>query len=186
MKTNKIFKKSTLMMALAMLLTFSYSSLIANSPAKATKSIVEIAVSNDNFSILVEALSKAELVEALSADGPFTVFAPTNEAFEALFAELNVDGISDLTKDQLTPILLYHVVNGNVVSSDVKTGKVETLNTNAELKVKKSSKGVMLDSNSKVVSADITATNGVIHVIDAVLVPTDKRETAKLSSGSCD
>ncbi len=171
-------------MSLALLLSVSLTSALANTPAKAKKSIVEIAVSNDDFSILVEALTKAELVDALSSDGPFTVFAPTNEAFESLFKEIGVEGVSDLTKDQLTPILLYHVVSGEVMASAVTTGDVPTLNKESALSVKKSSKGVMINKKSKVVATDIEASNGVIHVIDAVLVPSSK-DTANASKGSC-
>lgn len=184
MKTLKLNTTLRNMAMLALVLSISFTTAMAKTPAKATKSIVEIAVSNDDFSILVEALSKAELVDALSADGPFTVFAPTNEAFEKLFKELGVDGIADLTKDQLTPILLYHVVSGNVMAKSVKTGDVATLNTDAKLMVKASKEGVVINKNSNVVTTDIAATNGVIHVIDAVLVPANKSTAAK-SSGGC-
>lgn len=181
LKLNTTLRNMTM---LIVVLTISFTTAMAESPAKATKSIVEIAVSNDDFSILVEALSKAELVDALSADGPFTVFAPTNEAFENLFKELGVDGVADLTKDQLTPILLYHVVSGNVMAASVKTGDVPTLNKEAKLMVNASSKGVQINKSSNVVSTDILATNGVIHVIDAVLLPAEKSKTSK-SSGGC-
>ena len=85
---------------------------LVNAETKGTNStIVEIAVANEDFSILVEALVKADLVEALNASGPYTVFAPTNDAFNALFASLGVNGVDELTKEQLQPILLYHVVS---------------------------------------------------------------------------
>jgi transforming growth factor-beta-induced protein len=184
MKTIKLNKLRNMMM-LVVVLSISFTTVMAKSPAKATKSIVEIAVSNDDFSILVEALTKAELVDALSADGPFTVFAPTNDAFKNLFKELGVDGVSDLTKDQLTPILLYHVVSGNVMAASVKSGDVPTLNKDADLMVKASSEGVMINKKSNVVTTDIAATNGVIHVIDAVLVPADKSKASKSSGGGC-
>lgn len=131
-------------------------------------SVVEIAASNPDFSILVEAVTKANLGEALSADGPFTVFAPTNEAFTALFKELGVSGIKDLSADQLTPILKYHVVSGKVMSTDLSNTTVATLNgkkINVDL-----SDGVKIN-DSHVVKADITGSNGVVHVIDKVLIP---------------
>jgi transforming growth factor-beta-induced protein len=134
-------------------------------------SIVDIALSNPNFSILVEALVKADLVTALSATGPFTVFAPTNAAFEALFIDLNVSGIADLTAEALTPILLYHVVGDNVNASEVMTGMVPTLNTSAQLNIKVSDMGVMLNDNANVVVVDVQGSNGVIHAIDQVLLP---------------
>ncbi len=133
--------------------------------------VVDIAINNPSFSILVEAVSKAGLVDALKADGPFTVFAPTNAAFEDLFAQLQVNGIADLTADQLTPILLYHVVSGNVRAADVETGMVPTLNPDASIDVEVSDMGVMLDGSAKVVATDVQGTNGVVHVIDKVILP---------------
>lgn len=133
--------------------------------------IVDIASQNSNFSILVDAVVKAGLVDALKADGPYTVFAPTNAAFEALFTQLGVNGISDLTADQLTPILLYHVVSGNVRAADVSSGMVPTLNTEAMIDIMVSDMGVKLNGTSNVVATDVQGTNGVIHVIDAVLLP---------------
>lgn len=131
-------------------------------------SVVEIAIANPDFSILVEAVIKADLVEALSAKGPFTVFAPNNDAFNNLFSKLGVSGIKDLTAEQLKPILLYHVVSGKVMSSDLTNTKVATLN-GQELKIDLSD-GVKINE-STVIAADISGNNGVIHVIDEVLIP---------------
>jgi transforming growth factor-beta-induced protein len=136
--------------------------------AEKAGSVVDIAVSNPDFSILVEAVSKAGLVEALSSAGPFTVFAPTNEAFNALFKKLGVTGIKDLTAEQLKPILTYHVVSGKVMSTDLSNTSVATLN-GQKIKVDISN-GVHINE-SKVVKADISGTNGVVHVIDRVLLP---------------
>lgn len=135
---------------------------------KPAGSVVDIAVSNPDFSILVEAVSKAGLVNALSADGPFTVFAPTNEAFNALFKQLGIKGIADLTADQLKPILTYHVVSGKVMSTDLSNTSVATLN-GQKVKIDLSN-GVHINE-SKVVKADISGKNGVVHVIDRVLIP---------------
>ena len=131
-------------------------------------SVVDIAINNPNFSILVEAVVKAELVETLNGEGPFTVFAPTNEAFQALFTSLNISGISDLTKEQLIPILQYHVVSGNVRSTDLSSGDVPTLNGDISIDVKTT---VTINSDVNVVAADVQGKNGVIHVIDKVLLP---------------
>jgi len=133
--------------------------------------IVDIAINNSNFSILVEAVVKAGLVDALKAEGPYTVFAPTNAAFEALFATLGVNGIADLTADQLTPILLYHVLNGNARAADVSSGMYPTLNTEAQIDIMVSDSGVKLNGTSNVIATDVQGTNGVIHVIDAVILP---------------
>ena len=135
----------------------------------ASSTVVEIAVGNPDFSILVEAVTKAGLAGALSAEGPFTVFAPTNAAFENLFSQLGVSGIKDLTAEQLTSILTYHVVPGKVMSTDLTNTTVGTLNSGNSLKVDLTS-GVHIN-DSKVVAADIEGRNGVIHVIDKVLLP---------------
>jgi uncharacterized surface protein with fasciclin (FAS1) repeats len=140
----------------------------ADDSKSANSTVVEIAVSNPDFSILVEAVSKAGLVDALSAEGPFTVFAPTNDAFKSLFSQLGVSGVKDLTAEQLTPILTYHVVSGKVMSTDLSNTSVATLN-GQKIKIDLSS-GVKIN-DSKVVAADIEGKNGVIHVIDTVLLP---------------
>jgi transforming growth factor-beta-induced protein len=133
--------------------------------------VVDIAIANPNFSILVEAVVKAGLVDALSAEGPFTVFAPTNEAFQMLFNQLGVNGIADISAEDLIPILLYHVVSGNIISTEVESGMVPTLNQSADLKLEVSEMGVLINENSKVIAVDVQGTNGVIHAIDKVLLP---------------
>lgn len=169
--------KQIFSIALVAVMTFG---LTLNSEAKgaddtSSSTVVEIAVSNPDFSILVEAVTKADLAGALSADGPFTVFAPTNDAFNALFADLGVDGVGDLTAEQLTPILTYHVVSGKVMSTDLSNTSVETLNGK---KIKIDLSDNVKINDSKVIAADIDGKNGVIHVIDKVLIPAEK-------SGDC-
>jgi len=131
-------------------------------------SVVDLALDNSDFSILVQAVVKANLVETLSSAGPFTIFAPTNEAFEALFTALGVTGVADLTAEQLTPILLHHVVSGNVRSADLSDGSVETLNGPITISLSPSPK---IDGTTNIVATDVQATNGVVHVIDKVLLP---------------
>jgi len=133
--------------------------------------VVDFAISNPAFSILVEAVVKAGLVDALSAQGPYTVFAPTNDAFEALFAQLGVSGIADLSAEALTPILLYHVLGDNVISSEVAAGSFATLNQDAMLNIDIMNSSVMLNESTTVIAVDVQASNGVIHVIDKVLLP---------------
>lgn len=132
-------------------------------------SIAEIAASDENFSTLVTALDAAGLVETLAGEGAFTVFAPTNAAFEALGDALN-DVLAD--SDLLTQVLLYHVVDGKVMSPDALAlagSEVETLSGD---KITLSIEGESLYINDAMVTAvDIEASNGVIHVIDAVLLP---------------
>lgn len=144
--------------------------IIDNSP----KSIVETAQAASQFSSLVAALTKADLVSTVEG-GTFTVFAPTNAAFDQLFADLGVSGLDDLTKEQLTPILLYHVVAGEVTSESLSSGYVGTASTgpnNQPIKVKVDvGSSVTLNNNSTVTTADIDATNGVIHEINKVILP---------------
>lgn len=141
--------------------------------APAADDIVDIASANEDFSILVAAVAKAGLVEALRGDD-LTVFAPTNEAFEALFEAIGVEGIDDLSAEQLKPILLYHVV-GSVVNADAATdlaegaGEFDALGGNVKIAV--GDDGLLLDGVATVTTPNIEASNGLIHVIDAVLLP---------------
>ena len=134
--------------------------------------VAGIAINNANFSILVSAVVKAGLVSALNGAGPLTVFAPTNAAFQQLFTDLKVTGIADLTSAQLSPILLYHVVAGNNVSSGLTNGSVPTLQGKS-ITVSVGS-GVKLNGNTNVTYADVQGSNGVVHVIDKVLLPPSK------------
>jgi len=134
--------------------------------------VVGIALNNSAFTTLVSAVVKAGLAETLSGVGPFTVFAPTNDAFTALFTALGVSGVDALTAEQLTPILLYHVVAGNNVSSGLMNGNIPTLQgTNISVNV---GKGVVLNGNTNVIIADVQGSNGVVHAIDKVLIPSGK------------
>jgi transforming growth factor-beta-induced protein len=134
-------------------------------------SVLSHAKNNPNFSILVQAVGKAGLVDALSGSGPFTIFAPTNAAFTALFASMGISGINDLTAAQLAPILLYHVVSGNVVASQVASGSVPTLKAGSSISIMADNMGVKLNGKSNVIATDVQGSNGVIHAIDAVLLP---------------
>jgi uncharacterized surface protein with fasciclin (FAS1) repeats len=130
------------------------------------KDIVDTAVAAGNFTTLATALQAAGLVETLKGKGPFTVFAPTDEAF----AKVPKDQLDALLKDKamLTKVLTYHVVSGKVMAKDVKAGKVKTVQ-GGELTVATAG-GVMVDG-AKVTATDIVADNGVIHVIDSVVIP---------------
>ena len=131
------------------------------------KNIVETAVENPQFSTLVTAVKAADLVATLSGPGPFTVFAPTNDAFAKIPAETLQAVLAD--KAKLTSILTYHVVSGKVMAKDV-TGMTEAKTVQGSTVKIDASNGVMIN-NAKVVKADIECTNGVIHVIDSVLMP---------------
>lgn len=141
----------------------------ANSVKASGETVVGIAAANKDFSTLVAAVKAAGLVETLSGEGPFTVFAPTNAAFEKLPKGTVEDLLKPENKAKLTAILTYHVVAGKVMAADVKTGKVKTVQ-GGELDVKAGDKGVTVDG-AKVVKTDIVGKNGVIHVIDTVVLP---------------
>ncbi|EAQ26038.1 fasciclin domain-containing protein [Roseovarius sp. 217] len=133
------------------------------------KDIVDIAAGNESFSTLVAAVQAADLVETLKGDGPFTVFAPTNDAFAALPTGTVEDLLKPENKDKLAAILTYHVVPGKVMSTDLSDGMTAATVQGSEVTIG-TTDGVTVDS-AKVVQADIEATNGVIHVIDTVIMP---------------
>ena len=130
------------------------------------KDIVDTAVSAGNFSTLVTAIKAAGLVDTLKGKGPFTVFAPTDEAF-AKIPKANLDALL-ADKAKLSGVLTYHVVPGRVMAKDVKAGSVKTVQGSALTISTKD--GVMVDG-AKVIKTDIVTDNGVIHVIDAVVMP---------------
>jgi uncharacterized surface protein with fasciclin (FAS1) repeats len=134
--------------------------------AAQAKDIVDTAVAAGSFKTLATALQAAGLIDTLKGKGPFTVFAPTDEAF----AKIPKADLDALLKDKakLTAVLTYHVVPGTVMAKDVKAGKVKTVQ-GGELTV--ATTGGVTVNNAKVIKTDITASNGVIHVIDTVVMP---------------
>jgi transforming growth factor-beta-induced protein len=135
------------------------------------QTIVEIAVADERFSTLVAAVTAAELVETLSGEGPFTVFAPTNDAFAALPAGTVESLLLPENKQALTDILLYHVVSGKVMAADVVGLTSATTVLGKDLTITVRDGKVFLNDTVEVIITDIEASNGVIHVIDAVLLP---------------
>lgn len=133
--------------------------------------IVDIAVADGRFTTLVAALQAAELVETLSGEGPFTVFAPTDDAFAALPAGTVEDLLKPENKQALTDILLYHVVSGKVMAADVVGLTSATTVLGKDLTITVTDGKVFLNDTVEVIITDIEASNGVIHVIDAVLLP---------------
>lgn len=134
------------------------------------KDIVDTAVAAGSFSTLVTAVQTAGLVETLKGDGPFTVFAPTDEAFAALPEGTVESLLLEENRDQLTQILTYHVVPGKVMSSDI-AGQALEADTVAGLKLAIDATDGVVVGGANVVTADIEASNGVIHVVDAVILP---------------
>ena len=134
------------------------------------KTVVEVAVESKDFNTLVAAVKAADLVKTLSSKGPFTVFAPTDEAFAKLPKGTLEELLKPENKKKLAGILTYHVVAGKVMAKDVvKLSDAKTAQgTNVKIKVKD---GTVMVDNAKVVKTDIPCKNGVIHIIDAVILP---------------
>ena len=154
---------------IAIVATSSFLGIAHAEPKEKAKDIVAVAVGNGSFNTLVAAVKAAGLVETLQGPGPFTVFAPTDEAFAKLPKGTVEELLKPENKAKLVAILTYHVVAGKVMAADVKTMKAKTVNGQS-LDVKVTDGGVTVDK-AKVVTTDVAASNGVIHVIDTVLLP---------------
>jgi uncharacterized surface protein with fasciclin (FAS1) repeats len=171
----KVLRKSALVAAaLAALLTLSACSSDSDTASDTmteettTGTIVDVAVAAGNFTTLVAAVTAADLVETLSGTGPFTVFAPTDEAFAALPAGVLDALLLPENKALLAQILTYHVVSGMVMAADVTDGEVATVEGQNVMLM---TMGGVTVNGAKVVAADVMASNGVIHAIDAVILP---------------
>jgi uncharacterized surface protein with fasciclin (FAS1) repeats len=158
-------QRSRLAVALALLMVLVMALPVA-AKAPGSQTIAEIAASDPNFSTLVAALSCTGLVDAVAGRQQLTVFAPTNAAFAAL--NLNEENVCQIEREALTNILLYHVTRGVRLSESVLGKKKIVMLNGGSITV---SSGGQINGNSNIVAADIRAKNGVIHVIDAVLLP---------------
>ncbi len=136
----------------------------------ANQNIVKLAASNEDLSTLVDAVTAADLVETLEGEGPYTVFAPTNAAFNALPSGELEKLLKPANKDDLANILTYHVVAGDVMAADLSDGQMIKTVQGDKLEVTIDGDQVMIN-DATVVQADVEASNGVVHVIDAVLIP---------------
>ena len=156
--------------------------LLINSKTLAQGTIVDVTVGNESFSTLVTALKAADLVAALQSEGPFTVFAPTNDAFSKIDSETLSSLLESANKDALSNILTYHVVSGQLKAADVLKalndggGKVvvKALNNQSLTVMQKDGKIWLMDSKgnySEIIATDVMGSNGVIHVIDTVVMP---------------
>jgi uncharacterized surface protein with fasciclin (FAS1) repeats len=137
-----------------------------------TKDIVDVAAGNGSFNTLVTAIKAADLVDTLKGDGPFTVFAPTDEAFAKLPEGTVEDLLKPENKEKLVAILTYHVVPSKVMSSDIAGKKTMAKTVEGDELTVDATSGVKVDE-ATVTTADVGASNGVIHVIDTVLMPND-------------
>lgn len=142
----------------------------------AAKDVVDVALADSRFSTLTKLLTDNGLVSTLKGTGPFTVFAPTNEAFAKIDA-------SKLTQTELVNILKSHVVGARLLAAEVKSGEASSLGS--AIYLSKNSSGVFINGNSKVTTADVTASNGVIHIIDNVIVPPTK-SLVEIAQGNSD
>lgn len=159
----------TKILTVALLTIFlSASALIAGSQPK--MDIVDTAVGAGSFNTLVAAVQAAGLADTLKGEGPFTVFAPTDDAFAKLPAGTVEDLLKPENKDKLAAILTYHVVSGKVMAKDVMTMKEAKTVNGGMVMISMDADIVMID-NAKVVQADVECSNGVIHVIDTVIMP---------------
>lgn len=172
MKTIFSFKKSALVIALAVIsIATSCKKDEDELPVASDQNIVEIVVADSDFSLLEAAVKHADLVATLSGTGPFTVFAPTNEAFTA--AGLDTEAkINALPKETLRNILLYHVAGSSIAAAAIPEGSNTAVKSasNIDLYVTKNNKGVYING-ATVTQADVMVTNGIIHVINKVLMP---------------
>ncbi|RSC95705.1 fasciclin domain-containing protein [Tenacibaculum singaporense] len=153
-----------------------------------TKTIVDVAVADSNLSVLVSALQKADLVSALQAEGAFTVFAPTNTAFQALLdSNDSWSSLDDIPVETLKSVLLFHVITGEVKAADLSNTYVKTLSTGPNdemLSLQVEVDGaVEFNGDSKPIATDIMASNGVIHTIDKVMLPANVVTLALNNSG---
>jgi uncharacterized surface protein with fasciclin (FAS1) repeats len=146
------------------------SGLALSATAGLAKDIVDTAIGNENFTTLVAALKAAGLVDILKGDGPFTVFAPTNAAFAKLPAGTLENLLKPENKDQLIAVLTYHVVSGKVMSGDLAGKKLSATTVQGTSIDIDATDGVKVN-NATVTTADIETDNGVIHVIDTVILP---------------
>ncbi len=164
MKIKKIFK--TVLITLFVVTIFSCSDDDDTTFPQSSETIADFVAGNPNYSSLLAALQKAELVETLDGNGSFTVFAPNNAAFDAFLTGLGVT-LDDLSKEDLTPILLNHVIGSEVTSAQLSTGYVSNL---ADVSTYvNTSNGVVLNGDVTVTTADIDQSNGVIHAVDKVI-----------------
>jgi len=143
---------------------------VEEAPMEADETVVDIAIGSSDHTTLVAALSAADLVETLNGNGPFTVFAPTNAAFEKLPAGTVDNLVKPENKEKLSGILTYHVVAGNVKAADLSDGQVVKTINGQDLKVSIKDGNVMING-AKVTAADLSGSNGVVHVVDSVLMP---------------
>lgn len=140
------------------------------SQANESKDIVQVLRSNSNYSTLINLLAQADLIATLEGKGPYTLFAPTNAAFAKLPPQVLQDLNKTENRDKLITIIKFHVISKNLPSNEIQTSTVKTLN-GKDLDLRVQGAETIINGNARLVKQDIEASNGVIHVVDTVLIP---------------
>ena len=169
--TRNIRKTFALLIAAPLIMAGTLATAGHHGDKAKAKDIVDTAVSAGQFNTLAAALDAADLIETLKGDGPFTVFAPTDEAFAKLPEGTVETLLMPENRDQLVAVLTYHVVAGKVEAADVVKLEQATTVNGADVTITVADGGVQVD-DANVIATDIDASNGVIHVIDSVILPT--------------
>jgi uncharacterized surface protein with fasciclin (FAS1) repeats len=165
-KLKKVIMKKVKETAIGLMMML----IVSHTVSAQSDDIVALAVGNESLSTLVAAVTAAGLVETLQGDGPFTVFAPTNEAFAALPAGTLESLLKPENKDQLISILTYHVIPAKVMSSDLSNGQEAVTVEGEDVTITLNSEGAKVN-DANIILVDVAATNGVVHVIDKVILP---------------
>jgi uncharacterized surface protein with fasciclin (FAS1) repeats len=170
MNTNTFFSSSRWLAMTGALVAFGLSSCNNDdTPDVPSQNVLEIASSNPSFSTLVAAVDQAGLTTALASSGPFTVFAPNDDAFNSFLSDTGISAEDLLSNPQLEDILNYHVISGRAVASDIQQGAVETNSGQPFYVSVDPNGGLWINGKSRVIQADVQANNGVIHVVDYVI-----------------
>ncbi|RPA66490.1 fasciclin domain-containing protein [Cyclobacteriaceae bacterium YHN15] len=188
MKNKSIFNALLKFPLMGLVFVFAFSSCNDDDdmpPVQEEPNIVEVAASNPNFSTLVAAVEAADLVETLSGPGPFTVFAPSNDAFDSFLEDNNLTANQLLAADNLGEILTYHVLGASVPAASVSPGSVATVSGDPFFVSAAPNGDLWINGNTKIVATDVTASNGIIHVLDYVITaPTNNIAEIAIASAT--
>jgi uncharacterized surface protein with fasciclin (FAS1) repeats len=188
MKNKSIFNTLLKFPLMGLVFVFAFSSCNDDDdmpPVQEEPNIVEVAASNPNFSTLVAAVQAADLVGTLSGPGPFTVFAPSNDAFDSFLEDNNLTANQLLAADNLGEILAYHVLGASVPAASVSPGSVTTVSGDPFFVSAAPNGDLWINGNTKIVATDVTASNGIIHVLDYVITaPTNNIAEIAIASAT--
>ena len=173
----KNFRKLLAPLSIILLSVIGFTSCKDDAPTVTPpKDVTAVAIGDAQFSTLVAALTKADLVKTLQGPGPYTVFAPNNDAF----TKAKITSLDGLSKEALSPILLYHVLGAKVLEGDIKTGQTEVGTAGGpKMYITKNASGVFINGGTKVIKTNVDASNGVVHVLDNVLLDIPSKTITK-------